>query len=464
MNEMLKKKWLAIGSILLVCFGIFLFQPNETKAAGSTEGVINWFKARQGKVTYSMYNRNGPSSYDCSSAVYYALIEAGFLPKGTAIGNTESLYALEGKLLTPISRAEVKRGDIFVSGSKGGSSGGNGHTGVFMSNSTIIHCNYGSNGIAETSASGGWMGGPPTYYYRLKGAAPVKPVLPNKNKIMPISTKGINYETHISKVGWMNNVVDGALSGSVGYKLPIEGFKIIFGNKGIDGSVEYRAHVAGVGWQGWKKSGTLAGTTGQSKAVEAIQVRLTGEAANCYDIEYQTHVATKGWQAFVKNGTISGTTGQKLAIEAMKVKINRKPITQGNKQPQASGLSYRSHLSEEGWLGFVGNNKLSGTTGMNISMEAIDVYIDGSKKNIQVDAHVSGKGWLSNSGGTTGEKRQLEAVRIKLKNELAKEYNIEYRTHIATKGWQPWVRDGAISGTTGNKLAVQAIQIRLVKK
>lgn len=141
------------------------------------ESVINWFRAREGRVTYDMTypGRLGDKSYDCSSAVYYALIEAGFLPKGTGIGSTESLYALEGSLLQRISRSEVQRGDIFISGGKGTSAGANGHTGVFVSNSRIIHCNHGSNGISETSTEGGWMGGPPNDFYRLKGVTPEKP-------------------------------------------------------------------------------------------------------------------------------------------------------------------------------------------------------------------------------------------------------------------------------------------------
>lgn len=133
----------------------------------SIDALINWFQVRKGKVTYSMSRRNGPNSYDCSSAVYYALIEAGFLPKGTAIGNTESLYRLESKLLIPINRAEAKRGGIFVAGVKGASSGAYGHTGVFTNNSTIIHCNGGDNGISETPFVG--RTGTPVYCYRLKG-------------------------------------------------------------------------------------------------------------------------------------------------------------------------------------------------------------------------------------------------------------------------------------------------------
>lgn len=140
----------------------------------SIENMIKWFKDREGKVTYSMNSRLGPNSYDCSSAVYFSLIAGGFLPSGTGIGNTDSLFALEGSLLTAVSRSSVKRGDIFVAGYKGSSGGAAGHTGVFLDNQNIIHCNYTKNGIATTPATN-WMGdysGLPVYFYRLKGATP----------------------------------------------------------------------------------------------------------------------------------------------------------------------------------------------------------------------------------------------------------------------------------------------------
>lgn len=129
------------------------------------EIVVDWFYARQGQVTYSMTNRNGPNSYDCSSAVFYALMEATYLPMGTWVGNTDTLFALENKILIPISRDQVRRGDIFIAGKKGNSAGAFGHTGVATSNSRIIHCNYTDNGISETVISG--RTGEPCYWYRL---------------------------------------------------------------------------------------------------------------------------------------------------------------------------------------------------------------------------------------------------------------------------------------------------------
>ncbi|MBM7689068.1 hypothetical protein BCR24_09445 [Enterococcus ureilyticus] len=286
------------------------------------------------------------------------------------------------------------------------------------------------------------------------------PKLPSKNPAQPIS-KGINYETHVSKVGWMNNVKDGALSGSTGFKLPVEAVKITFKNGQINGSVEYRAHVSEKGWMSWVKSGQVAGTTGQSKAVEAIQARLTGEAANYYNLEYQAYVDGNGWLSWVNNGATAGTTGQKKTLQAIKMKLVRKPIVQGSKQPTAKGLSYRMHLAEEGWLGYVTENQMAGTTGLGIESQCLEVYMDGKKENIQIDAHVAEKGWLTNAGGTVGQRLSLQAVKINLKNGLDKYYDIYYQVHVSEKGWMPWVKNGAIAGTTGQKLAIQAIRIKL---
>ena len=59
------------------------------------EKALAWFYARKGQVYYSMENRNGPNSYDCSSSVYYALKEAGILPSSYWIGNTDTLLATQ---------------------------------------------------------------------------------------------------------------------------------------------------------------------------------------------------------------------------------------------------------------------------------------------------------------------------------------------------------------------------------
>ena len=114
------------------------------------EQAIAWMEARRGKVTYSMDFRNGPNSYDCSSAVYYALMSAGAISAGWAV-NTEYEHDWLLKngftLIAENSAFNAKRGDIFIWGKRGQSAGAGGHTGIFVDSNNIIHCNYARNGI-----------------------------------------------------------------------------------------------------------------------------------------------------------------------------------------------------------------------------------------------------------------------------------------------------------------------------
>lgn len=163
----------------------------EDTSMTATDRLIHWFTSRLGKVTYSMQNRQGPNSYDCSSAVYSALIYAGYLPQGTPLGNTETLYQLEGTLLTPIHESQIQRGDLFISGFKGASTGAAGHTGVVLSPEEIIHCTYSKNGIAKTPRRG-WTG-QPVHYYRLKRFETIAPAQAQSTKASTYTVQAGDY-------------------------------------------------------------------------------------------------------------------------------------------------------------------------------------------------------------------------------------------------------------------------------
>ena len=115
--------------------------------------AIEWFEQRQGRVSYSMDYRNGPNSYDCSSAIYHALIYAGILPQGFRIGNTETEFVDLPKFGFQRIEADAngyiptQRGDIFIWGKQGYTLGANGHTGIYLDSDNIIHCAYAYNGI-----------------------------------------------------------------------------------------------------------------------------------------------------------------------------------------------------------------------------------------------------------------------------------------------------------------------------
>ncbi|CYX36663.1 peptidoglycan amidohydrolase family protein [Streptococcus suis] len=114
------------------------------------ETSIRWMSDRVGKVSYSMDYRNGPNSYDCSSAVYYALMAGGAISAGWVV-NTEYMHdwlIRNGYVLVAENKPfNAQRHDIFIWGKRGYSSGEGGHTGIFVDNVNIIHCNFKRNGI-----------------------------------------------------------------------------------------------------------------------------------------------------------------------------------------------------------------------------------------------------------------------------------------------------------------------------
>lgn len=102
--------------------------------------VIKWYKAHQGIVSYSQEERQGPSSYDSASAMFEALIYAGYLPRGKWLGNISVLSKMEGTLLKAIDAKDKRRGDIFISRPKSEKTLSEGHTGVIIDRRRIILC------------------------------------------------------------------------------------------------------------------------------------------------------------------------------------------------------------------------------------------------------------------------------------------------------------------------------------
>lgn len=146
------------------------------------ETAIAWMQARKGNVSYSMTSRDGDDSYDCSSSVYYALRSAGAVSAGWAV-NTEYehqwLINNGYELISENTPWDAQRGDVFIWGRKGYSSGAGGHTGIFVDENNIIHCNYRYDGITVNDHDDIWLyAGRPYYYvYRLTNpnAQPEKP-------------------------------------------------------------------------------------------------------------------------------------------------------------------------------------------------------------------------------------------------------------------------------------------------
>lgn len=134
----------------------------------------------------------------------------------------------------------------------------------------------------------------------------------------PVSVAETSYSAHVSNIGWMTTVTDGATAGTTGRSLPIEALRLAVKDTASSGGINWRGHVQSVGWQPWT-TGNQIGTTGLGLRLEAFELKLTGAMADRYSVKYRAHVQNIGWQAWRVDGQTAGTVGQGLRIEAVEI-------------------------------------------------------------------------------------------------------------------------------------------------
>nr|WP_320026457.1 S8 family serine peptidase [uncultured Acetobacterium sp.] len=93
------------------------------------------------------------------------------------------------------------------------------------------------------------------------------------------------------------------------------------------------------------------------------------------------------------------------------------------------------------------------------------VVKDKATPAIEYRTHVQNIGWQSvvadgAMSGTEGKSLRLEAIEINT-NTQNYDLGVKYRTHVQNIGWQNYVADGTLSGTSGQSLRLEAIQIEL---
>ncbi len=238
----------------------------------------------------------------------------------------------------------------------------------------------------------------------------------------------------------------------------------------IEDKLQYQTHVQREGWQDWKKNGQTSGTTGESLRLEGIRIKID-DAPYSGTIQYRTHVQTYGWEnSWKSSGEMSGTQGESKRLEAIQIKL-----TEG--MAEHYDIWYRVHAQKYGWMGWTKNGGLSGTAGYSYRLEGIEIRIlsKGSSAPGSTDTpfrfpvsyrtHVQRQGWQAYArdgemSGTSGQSLRLEGINI---NVSGSPYSgsIRYRTHVQTYGWQGYSSNGEMSGTTGQSKRLEAIEIDL---
>ena len=95
--------------------------------------------------------------------------------------------------------------------------------------------------------------------------------------------------------------------------------------------------------------------------------------------------------------------------------------------------------------------------------ESIAKLVD-DRASVMYRTHVQSIGWQDfvqdgKMSGTSGQSKRLEGIIIQVSSKL--NGSIEYQTHVQSIGWQDWKSNGAMSGTSGQSKRLEAIRIRL---
>ncbi len=193
----------------------------------------------------------------------------------------------------------------------------------------------------------------------------------------------VYYRTHVSNYGWLDWAKNGEVSGTVGLNAPMEAIEIKLVVKdgqapgetaeaainkdelAAKAAVNYNVHVSNIGWQNGFSNGAQAGITDPGYKIEAMSVELPNLSAGS-GVTYQTHVSNVGWVDPVGNGQVSGTTGQGNPIEAFCISLTG---------PDALyyDIYYQAYSEDIGWLGWAKNGEYAGTTKGSKGVQAIHI-------------------------------------------------------------------------------------------
>ena len=323
----------------------------------------------------------------------------------------------------------------------------------------------------------------------------------------------IEYKTHIQNIGWeLAYKRNNDISGTVGLSYRLEAIQIrLTGEMAEHYDVYYRVHAQNFGWLGWARNGDPSGTAGYAYRLEGIEIKLvekgtkvpgygeteifvdssTGKVMPVGDdklVSYTTHVQNIGWQNYVTDGQMAGTSGRALRLEGIKIKLVN--------QQYSGNIEYKTHIQNIGWeLAYKRNNDISGTVGLSYRLEAIQIRLTGEMAehyDVYYRVHAQNFGWLGwarngEPSGTSGYAYRLEGIEIKLVEKGTKvdgygdkeifvdsstgkviptgdDKLITYSTHVQDIGWQNYVTDGQMAGTSSRGLRVEGIKIKLINQ
>ena len=277
----------------------------------------------------------------------------------------------------------------------------------------------------------------------------------------------VGYEAHCQSYGWRKIKYQGERAGTVGASKRLEALKVSLYNV-TGGTINASAYISGAGWKGYSgdaKTGIQIGQTGVGNVIEGIAIDIADLPG--YSIQYRVSQQNIGWSDWKENGAVAGAAGSGKRIESIEIKLLPKNTMSGVNN-STIGVAYQTQVQNYGWLNWVNDGAVSGTTGESKRMEAIKISLLNAPAGASVTAraHIQNYGWRNYSFGTTGtigtqgESKRIEAMELTLNGVPG--YSLEYRVHSQGIGWTKWYSQGQLAGTMGMSKRIEAIQVRVV--
>ncbi len=320
---------------------------------------------------------------------------------------------------------------------------------------------------------------------------------------------GITCSAHVEDSGWRNDVPEGQVIGTTGEAKRLEALKIKLSDEASQKyDIYYRVHAQNIGWMNWAKNGEPAGTAGYAYRLEAVEIQIVSkgnlppgtnpsnntslafiqkESANIRTV----HFDSQGADAIADQRLSIGTpisqpedpvkdgyrfTGWFTDSSCITAWHFKDPVTQnmtlyaGWIEENTPDAGVSTHVENIGWMDFVQNGAIAGTSGRALRMEGLIFKSEGPVDlGISCSAHVQDYGWQhavqeGMNAGTTGESKRLEAIKLTLSDFAAQNYDIYYRVHAQNIGWMAWTKNGKPAGTAGFAYRLEALQVRIVPK
>ena len=251
------------------------------------------------------------------------------------------------------------------------------------------------------------------------------------------------------------------------------------------------ASAAGVGWQGERVPDS------EARAGDWVLFNWDGRQ----DFGWADHIGVVEWSDINGSGyfgTIEGNTGSSYGGEVARcTRYNdggyataffRPPY--GEDKPimpeqfpgstvNDAGLAYRVHCQNAGWFPAVRDGQTAGSVGYGARMEAIKIRPPKGYK-LEVAAHIATIGWrryivdgdAPSSGegtsdgdliiGTVGQSLAIEAIGVRvLQRPSDDKRTLYFRVHKQNFGWMAFTPEGFFSGSDGESLRLEAIQMKL---